>query len=344
MLANRRAILPEMTLPAAAVSRLLRDELGRRILRELELAAAYPGIVGFDPHSNFPYSTVQAGSTIIGSTATPRTVALATGNGASFPGGDGTTQFNVVLWPPGTRPLASNAEIARVTRSGDVLTTTARGQEGTAALGTIAAGWQVMAAVTAKTLTDVEDLSVVAVTVAGLGTGFAGKHGLIRVGSTPFSFVALVYDSTLAKWVSEPVLWLVPVEVAGGAVTDTLWVTGSNEHVPTSMQIRDYKALYDAGLRLQAFCQGRGSSVAGAWNYKLRASDFDDGDTALATIATSAAIVSGSAANEYRGGWVDFVATPTQAHVQLDPLYTIPAAGNMGETSRGIVFGYRWVG
>lgn len=110
----------------------------------------------FDPHSNFAYSTVQAGSSIIGSNGTPKTIVLATGDGASFPTGDGVTQFNVVVWPPNARPLAANAEVVRVTRSGDTLTTTARGQEGSAALSTIAAGYQVMAAVTAKTLTDME--------------------------------------------------------------------------------------------------------------------------------------------------------------------------------------------
>jgi hypothetical protein len=96
-----------------------------------------------DPITNFAISTVQAGSTIIGSAATPRTIALEAGDGAKFPGGDGTTLFDVILWPPATLPDVGNAEIVRVTRVGDTLTTAARAQQGTAALNTIAANWQV---------------------------------------------------------------------------------------------------------------------------------------------------------------------------------------------------------
>lgn len=159
MRSGSSAILPPMV--SSEVSRyvrarLSRDPEGRRILRSLNLAASFPEIVAFDPHTNFGYSTVQAGSTIIGSAISPKTIVLFPGDGASYPGGDGTTQFNVVLWPSAARALRANSEVIRVTRVGDVLTTVARAQEGTAALSVIAAGYQVMVAVTSKTLTDIE--------------------------------------------------------------------------------------------------------------------------------------------------------------------------------------------
>lgn len=63
--------------------------------------------------------------------------------------------FNATVWPVGVKPLASNAEIVRVTNvSGDTLTIT-RAQEGTAAI-SIAVGYQFSATITAKTLTDAE--------------------------------------------------------------------------------------------------------------------------------------------------------------------------------------------
>lgn len=145
-----------------------------------------------DPMTNGPYSVVQSGSSIIGSTGNPRTIKLVTGQGAWFPGGDGTTEFNVVGWPATGRPTPDVMEIVRCTRTGDTLTTTARAQEGTSAVATWAAGWQVMAGVTKKTFDDIiasakyEMLTKItgAVTVTGTGeadllnyTVAAGKIG-----------------------------------------------------------------------------------------------------------------------------------------------------------------------
>jgi microcystin-dependent protein len=152
----RRSATSEVPLSANVRARLSGDAEGREILRLLGLAHEFPRVVGYDPHTNFGYSTVQAGSTIIGSSGTPKTILLNTGDGASFAGGDGTTQFNIVVWPQSSRPLSANAEIIRCTRVGDTLTTVARHQEGSSALTTITDGYQVMAAVTKKTLTDLE--------------------------------------------------------------------------------------------------------------------------------------------------------------------------------------------
>ena len=54
---------------------------------------------------------------------------VAAGTGAVFP----AVPFNVVVWPAGQQPVATNAEIVRVTaRATDTLTIT-RTQEGTSA-------------------------------------------------------------------------------------------------------------------------------------------------------------------------------------------------------------------
>lgn len=109
-----------------------------------------------DSHANFSYSTVLTAP----SPATSGTsVTLATGGGALMP----TAPFNATIWPAGVAPISSNAEIARVTaKAGDVLTIT-RAQEGTAARAVIV-GDQVVAAVTAKTLTDIEPKGTIILT------------------------------------------------------------------------------------------------------------------------------------------------------------------------------------
>jgi hypothetical protein len=84
------------------------------------------------------------------------------------------------VWPNGEIPLVSNSEIVRVTGiSGDTLTIT-REQEGSIAK-SIAVGYQIMAAITAKVLTDIEEaippgtlLGVQVFTVSGTYTPTPG--------------------------------------------------------------------------------------------------------------------------------------------------------------------------
>jgi hypothetical protein len=102
----------------------------------------------FDSHANFGYSTVATAP----SPATSGTsLVLAAGGGALMP----ASPFNAVVWPTGVLPLASNAEIVRVTaRSTDTLTIV-RTQEGSSARA-IGVGDQFGANITKKTITDIE--------------------------------------------------------------------------------------------------------------------------------------------------------------------------------------------
>ncbi len=101
-----------------------------------------------DAHANFAYSTVATAPV----TATAGTsLVVAAGQGALFP----AVPFNAVIWPTSAQPISTNSEIVRVTaRSTDTLTIT-RAQEDTAAR-TVVVGDQISAAVTKKTLTDIE--------------------------------------------------------------------------------------------------------------------------------------------------------------------------------------------
>jgi hypothetical protein len=103
----------------------------------------------YDAHSNLAYSTVA----IAPSPATSGTsLTVAAGQGALFP----TVPFNCTLYPPNSNPLASNAEIVRVTNvTGDVFTIV-RAQEGTSAR-TVQTGWQIANTATKLVFTDIEN-------------------------------------------------------------------------------------------------------------------------------------------------------------------------------------------
>lgn len=103
-----------------------------------------------DSHKNFAYSTV---ATPPSPAASGGSLIVATGDGAKFP----TPPFNAVVWPANDQPSSTNAEIVRVTAgppASDTFTIT-RAQEGSSAR-TIVAGDRIDAAVTVKTITDVE--------------------------------------------------------------------------------------------------------------------------------------------------------------------------------------------
>ena len=107
----------------------------------------------FDAHANLAASTVTVAPV---PATTGLTLTVAAGEGALFP----AAPFNCTVWPGANftvPPLASNAEIVRVTAVvGDVLTIV-RAQEGTVAR-SIAVGWQIAETITAKSFQDIESL------------------------------------------------------------------------------------------------------------------------------------------------------------------------------------------
>lgn len=118
--------------------------------------------MALDARKNFAISTV----TIVPSPAASGTT-LTVGDGSIFP----AASFNAVVWPTAANPTNSNAEIVRVTNKGGGNDwTITRTQESTAAR-TIIVGDQVMNAVTAKTISDIEALF----TATTLGDTFMGN-------------------------------------------------------------------------------------------------------------------------------------------------------------------------
>lgn len=101
----------------------------------------------FDNHKNFAKTTV---ATAPSPATTGLSLVVAAGEGANLP----TGTFNVVVWPDGDSPTIANAEVCRATRTVDTLAIV-RQQEGSPAR-TIVVGDQVCAALTARSLTDIE--------------------------------------------------------------------------------------------------------------------------------------------------------------------------------------------
>ena len=102
----------------------------------------------FDAHANFSVSTVATAP----SPATSGTsLVVASGEGSRFP----SPPFNATISPANTLVTSANSEIVRVTAiSTDTLTIT-RAQELSSAR-TVVVGDQIAAAITSKTLTDIE--------------------------------------------------------------------------------------------------------------------------------------------------------------------------------------------
>lgn len=103
-----------------------------------------------DAVKNLAYSTVATAP----SPATSGTsLVVASGDGAKFP----AVPFNATVWATGAQPVASNAEIVRVTAVSTDTLTIVRAQEtgaGGPSARTIVVGDQIAATITAKTITD----------------------------------------------------------------------------------------------------------------------------------------------------------------------------------------------
>ena len=107
--------------------------------------------MSYDAHSNGAYSTILTAP----SPATSGTsLVVQSADGTRFP----AVPFNATVWPAGAQPLfanGANAEIVRVTAVSTDTFTITRTQEGSSAR-SIVVGDQIVASITAKTLTDIE--------------------------------------------------------------------------------------------------------------------------------------------------------------------------------------------
>lgn len=143
----------------------------------------------FDAHKNFAYSTVL---TAPSPAASGTSLVVQSGDGAKFP----AVPFNASIWPVSTQPTITNAEIVRVTAISTDTFTITRTQESTSAR-TVVVGDQIAAVISAKTITDIENVASVPPTDLKLST--ASKGGVFNG-----NFEAGTPDSarTTAGWIS----------------------------------------------------------------------------------------------------------------------------------------------
>lgn len=184
----------------------------------------------------------------------------------------------------------------------------------------------------------------IATTVAGLGTPFDGMTGLLRLGSTPYEFLAVVYDATYGKFVSAPVWCSHSVEDAAEYLVN---YTAGYLDTPCQLSVKGYKAIYDAGMRLQVayacklFCSdGVHEARVGVNVYDKAASDnaystLTTGYDAQATLTTA----------YLTREWAQPSVTPTQTHGHLALGCQLQAPGGGGAYAliREMSLGYRFV-
>jgi hypothetical protein len=113
-----------------------------------------------DTFNNFGYGILASSPGTGGTSAT-----VITGDGDDFEeaiASDPSTHFNIVVWPAGTLPRKSNAEIWRVTNhvaASDAFAAFTRAQEGTSAKNVVA-GYQFARAITAKAMTEAAPINL----------------------------------------------------------------------------------------------------------------------------------------------------------------------------------------
>lgn len=135
-----------------------------------------------DAHKNFAYSTI---ATAPSPTRYGTTLVVASGEGALFP----TPPFNATVWPVDEQPTSTNAEIVRVTAISTDTFTIERTQTDTYSRN-ILVGDQICAALTAKVMTDAENVAqtwspfvLASATAGGYQTLYANYTSVTGTGS-----------------------------------------------------------------------------------------------------------------------------------------------------------------
>lgn len=174
--------------------------------------------MAFDVHKNFAYSTV---ATAPSPADTGTSLVVQAGDGTKFP----TPSFNATVWPAGSQPTTSNAEIVRVTAISTDTFTITRAQEGSTAR-SIVAGDQIAATITAKTLTDIEN---------GTFTQYGTlARGTVENGLPAEVFETFRFPNTSTSYVQ--LMGVIPNDYASGDITISFYLVSHDDNNTRKMR------------------------------------------------------------------------------------------------------------
>lgn len=183
-----------------------------------------------------------------------------------------------------------------------------------------------------------------AATVAGLGTGVDGRVGRLRMGSSPYDFIDVVYDATYGKWVSKAEEFSCPASNNG---VNSVYADVSFAPSPPLLP---WKPLDTAGLKPQ-FRAVFGCTEAGGDNggFKIGWFGQDAGGAQQAEVLLTTGILTFSnAANQLKDtGWQDIAGGYTVRDfifmgAQAFTSNNIPSAGRLSFSN--MTMSMRWVG
>lgn len=192
--------------------------------------------------------------------------------------------------------------------------------------------------------------ATVATTVAGLGTVADGKVGQLRLGSSPYEFLPVIYDATRAAWMSAEQL----VFDAGTVVQTYNTAALADLFAAGIVGVHPYRAFQAAGL----VCYFRavaliGKTAAGANSDMSLALSVASNDLGTAeasvggyafTVGTTTRTITGATVVGFDTGWV----RPTFLMTVADQL-TVKVRGNVTDVTdpkvwRSVKVYLRWQG
>jgi hypothetical protein len=206
---------------------------------------------------------------------------------------------------------------------------------------------------------DVQGLYNTADDINGLGSPIHGAPRMLRLGTTPYEFIPLIYDEVYGKWVSTTLYQAFQV-TEPKTTTSTSFNDFATSLFPLVV-IPNFLSAYNAGLRPQVAMGGymeidlvttSGSSTAtGECTVALK--EFANHDTALNQIATGGSLL-GRTQNTtvgnllgYEGAnWADFSfsATPAETYCVIVPQarvnVTNPGSGSLDVHALNVMIRY----
>ena len=205
----------------------------------------------------------------------------------------------------------------------------------------------------------VSGLYATATSTSEFGERVHGRPVVLRVGSSPYDFLQMQYDSTYERWVSSQVVF--SPYTGGTAKTLTTSWSDTASALLGQIWVPWLKDFFDAGVRPQICIAAKQaaffSSGSGTVTVQLRGVvyEYNDADTALsASIATSTvsdmAVTSspGTVTTYDASGWLDFTFSPNPSesrgvfNIQGQVTTTGSPVGSSGTLHEPYIY-LRWV-